>query len=283
MNLLIVTGLSGAGKSTALDFLEDNGYLCVDNLPVGLMAELVISLQKRHTERVALGIDSRNISLDHLIGIVETLPTDQVSVDILFLDARDDVLLRRYSQTRREHPLARGGNIQQGIDAERKALKELQERAQFYIDTSDLKPAQVRDRMDRFGLLKHQKFILSILSFGYKHGLPADADIVFDVRFIPNPFWIESMRKKTGKDADVVEYVLSFQQTQDFLNRFSEQIRTLLPYYIAEGKNRINIAIGCTGGQHRSVCMVDQLAKRLVMDGVATMASHRDLDLANRA
>lgn len=280
MNLLIVTGLSGAGKSSVLDFLEDNGYFCVDNLPVSLIQDLVVRLQKiEEVEQIALGIDSRNIHLENLEDVVNKLVQEGIHVIMLFLDASDEILLRRYSQTRRVHPLAKDGNIQEGIDQERDQLAPLKEKATYYIDTSDLKPTQIFNRLIDMGILQTKDFVLAITSFGFKRGIPPDADIVFDVRFIPNPFWIESMKKLSGKDQTVIDYIMSFDQTNIFLKEFTHTLRGLLPYYRNEGKKRLNIAIGCTGGQHRSVCIADELARRVPENEVSIQ--HRDLHLMN--
>lgn len=282
MNLLIVTGLSGAGKSSVLDFLEDSGYFCVDNLPIPLIQDLVVRLQKiEEVEQIALGIDSRNIHLEKLDDVIDKLIHEGIHVIILFLDASDEVLLRRYSQTRRVHPLAKNGNIQEGINRERKQLAPLKEKATYYIDTSDLKPTQIFNRLIDMGILQTKDFVLAITSFGFKRGLPPDADIVFDVRFVPNPFWIESMKKLSGKDQAVIDYIMSFDQTHLFLNQFTHTLHDLLPYYRNEGKKRLNIAIGCTGGQHRSVCIADELAKKMAKNQVEISIQHRDLHLMN--
>lgn len=280
--LLIVTGLSGAGQTTVLNFLEDNDYFCVDNLPIPLIRDLMKnSIKWQEIRKVALGLDSQSLSLENLDEVIVEIKKTGIKVDILFLDAEDDVLIRRYSQTRRKHPLAQGASVQKGIDRERERLAALRGEATIYIDTSELKPAQLYDRLESNGIIQRSDFVLEISSFGFKRGLPPDADIVYDVRFVPNPYWQESMRLLSGKSPEVIDFVMSFEQTQRFLELFCENLMQLLPFYQQEGKNRLNVAIGCTGGQHRSVCIADEIAKRCKREGIDIVVRHRDLPLMN--
>lgn len=278
MYLLIITGFSGAGKTHALKKMEDSGFFCVDNLPVALVPALINDLRKNDSiDKVALGIDSRNISLEGFGQMIEACKESGVRVKILFLEASNSVLLRRYNETRRDHPLSRGGNIQEGIDKERQVLSKIYDLADYHLDTSELKPAQLNTAIEEIGLADAQKFLLSVMSFGFKNGSPPGAEILFDVRFLPNPFWIDGLREKTGLDQEVKDYVMSFEQTQLFLDQFVQTLETVLPYYRQEGKNRLNIAIGCTGGCHRSVCIAEELGKRLTAQDRCVTVSHRDL------
>ncbi len=281
LNVLIITGLSGAGKSHALRKMEDNGYFCVDNLPISLVDELVRRLQGvPGMENVALGIDSRNLSLANVKEMLKALREEGNKVEILFLDARDDVLMRRYSETRRNHPMARDGFVADGIQKERQALEQLREIATLYIDTSEKKPAELNVDIDEMMARSARSVALMIRSFGFKYGIPPDADVVMDMRFVPNPFWIPELKPLTGVDQPVIDYVMGFPQAQAFLDEFSQMLTKLVPCYLKEGKPRILIGIGCTGGQHRSVCMAEALGKRLTALGIGNIVSHRDLDKA---
>lgn len=281
MVVLIVTGMSGAGKSHALRKLEDCGFFCVDNLPLAMVDELVNNFQRAaEFDKVALGIDSRNVSLAQAKMVIAGLKRRGGSVEVIFLDAEDDVLLRRYSETRRSHPLARTGLVQEGIALERTRLQDLREIASYYIDTSNLKPVQLAARIESLREVGEQRFLLTIRSFGFKRGIPHDADIVMDVRFIPNPFWVEALRPYSGKNQAVREYVMDFAQTQSFISQFSDMMKQLLPFYRQEGKHHLNVAIGCTGGRHRSVAVVESLGEMFSNGDLDLTISHRDLEAA---
>jgi UPF0042 nucleotide-binding protein len=277
----IVTGLSGAGKSQTINCFEDFGFFCVDNIPVALlpkMAELC-SQSGRPLERVALGIDVREGGfLRDFLGTVEQLKKNGVDCKIVFLDADDRTLLRRFSETRRRHPL--GTSVQEGIKEERKQLLKIKELADKIIDTTNLNLAELKQRI--LDLLDSRNdnhdMQLSVVSFGYKYGLPVDADVVWDVRFMPNPNYKQNLRPKTGKDAAVKRYVLGTRQAKQFGRKFFELVSGTLPHYIQEGKSYLTIAIGCTGGRHRSVVMAESLSEHLSKRGYKVRVHHRDVE-----
>lgn len=278
MFVLVVTGMSGAGKSHALNKLEDSGYFCVDNLPPDLIGELVNRLQKlANVDRVALGIDSRTLSIGTLEETLEQLKTHGIATKVLFLDASDQTLLRRYNETRRNHPLDRFGLVENGIAQERKNMHLWQGKADYYIKTDDMTPAQLGQELEDLQEIGKQPFVLSIQSFGFKRGLPLESETVFDARCIPNPFWIESLRDLTGQEQPVIDYVMGLQQAQIFLKHIKNMLDDLLPLYQKEGKNILHVAIGCTGGCHRSVCLADRLADYFREKDVRLQVKHRDL------
>ena len=263
MRLLIVTGMSGAGKSTVLNVLEDDGWFCVDNLPIGLLSKFVqLTGAGQEDGRFAISVDIRaEREFDRLSSALSEIEEAGQKYEILFLDASDDVLLRRYKETRRAHPLAARGRIADGIALEREKIRFLREKADRVIDTSKM---LVRDLMRETERLisdrgEHQDLYISIVSFGFKYGIPQDADLVFDVRFLPNPFYIDELRHKTGLDPEVQEYLAQFPQMDEFMERLCGMVKFLLPYYIDEGKHQLVIAVGCTGGQHRSVVVAERL------------------------
>lgn len=281
MYVLIVTGLSGAGKTLALKQLEDHDFFCVDNLPLNLVDELVTRLKTLETvEKIALGIDSRNLSLHSLTETLDQVRNKAVKVEILFLDARDDVLVRRYGETRRNHPMARTGFVSDGIARERETLEQIRSFSTYFIDTSDMKPAQLTYEISVLIHGFESRFYVLVRSFGFKHAPCSDADIVMDVRFLPNPYWIGSLRALTGKDKPVIDYVFSFPHAKTFLQSFTSMITDLLPHYAQEGKTRLSIAFGCTGGQHRSVCMAEEISRMLTKQKIQVICTHRDLTLA---
>lgn len=280
MKLLIVTGMSGAGKSHALHKLEDLGYFCVDNLPVALIANFV-ELVKGSTEieRAALGLDSRaGVSLALVYDALNTLTASGLHTEILFLDASDEVLMRRYKETRRNHPLSRTGFVQSGIEEEREQLARLRTMSNYYIDTSDLKPAELSCALENIEDFGTERFSILVESFGYKWGIPAEADLVFDMRFVPNPYWIEELRPQSGKDDAVRDYVMSFGVARDFIDDSTAMLVKLAPHYKEGGKHTLVVSLGCTGGRHRSVCMAEMLNKRLKDEGLTTAISHRDIE-----
>lgn len=264
MRFVIVTGMSGAGKSTALKMLEDQGYFCADNLPIPLIekfAELSWT-QQREYNKIALGLDVRSGGeIQSIQAILERLVVMGISYEILFLDAGDSVLLKRYKETRRSHPLARDGRIAEGIRKEREAMEFLKEHADIILDTSTLLTRELRSELEKIFVnnVKYSNIYVTILSFGFKHGIPADSDLVFDVRFLPNPFYVDELKHKTGLDQEVQDFVMKYEESHTFLNKLEDMVEFLLPNYVSEGKNQLVISIGCTGGHHRSVTLAEQL------------------------
>ncbi|HTI54760.1 MAG TPA: RNase adapter RapZ [Verrucomicrobiae bacterium] len=284
IRFVIITGLSGAGKSYAIKCLEDLGYFCVDNLPTTLIptfAELCAN-SSRGIRAIALGVDVREG--EYLVNMVETiqeLRSRGHRVDVLFLEASDETLVRRYHETRRRHPLAGEGNVLDGIRAERKALAHLREIANRVIDTTSLTVHQLKDQMvHSYGpqAAKGGGLTVSLVSFGFKHGVPYDADLVFDVRFLPNPHFVDRLRALDGRDPAVEEFVMSFSESRELLSRLEGLLKFLLPLYEREGKAYLTVAIGCTGGRHRSVMLVEALRSFLTGLGLSPIVRHRDLD-----
>ena len=277
---LVVTGMSGAGRSTAADSLEDLGWFVIDNLPAVLiqkMAEMV-NLPGAEIERVALVI-GRGGDLGEVPGVLEALRSNGNRVRVLFLDASDEVLLRRYEGTRRRHPLAARG-VEESIADERRLLAPVRDQADLLIDTGELNTNQLRSRvLDAFGDEGGATSMrTSVVSFGYKYGLPLDVDVVFDCRFLPNPFWIEELRPFSGLDAPVREYVLSQPETKDFLEKVDGLLTGILPSFVREGKSYLTIALGCTGGRHRSVALAEALGERIGEHGHPVAVFHRDVE-----
>ena len=278
--LVIVTGISGAGKASALKNFEDLGFHAVDNLPLELLTEFAGLVGKsKEIARAAIVVDVREgQTLDRLPEILrrvnQILPTR-----VVFLDAQDAVLVRRYSETRRPHPLRKSETVERSIVEERQLLEPIRNLADTLIDTSNFNVHELRAHIQsRFGHgEKLQTLLVSCLSFGFKNGVPLDADLVFDVRFLPNPHFVPEFRKKTGKDPKVAAYVRGFPQTQEFLDRVSDLMLYLLPHYVEEGKSYLTVAFGCTGGQHRSVMMAEEMSKRLRRAGYKVKALHRDI------
>lgn len=283
MRFVIVTGMSGGGKSTALRMLEDAGFYCVDNLPVPLIEKFVelIAMPNSEVTKVALGLDVRaDQSFEDVQKILEKLRENGYSFEILFMEAGDAELLRRYKETRRVHPLSPDGRIEDGIRKERRILKDMKNKADYVIDTSRLLTRELKEELDRIFVRNEQynSLMVTILSFGFKHGIPADADLVFDVRFLPNPFYIEELKYKTGNDKEVQDYVMSFEEAHIFIDKLSDMIRFLIPNYVKEGKYQLVIGIGCTGGKHRSVTLANELYSRLKDKGdYGLKIAHRDV------
>lgn len=264
MRFVIVTGMSGAGKSTALNRLEDMGYFCVDNLPISLISKFAEMAYTPGSEiqRVALGVDVRSgEALGKLEDVLESMAAASQKYEILFLDAADEVLVKRYKETRRTHPLARGGRVDRGIAQEREKLAFLKRHADYIIDTSKLLTRELNMELEKIFVegREFKSLVVTVLSFGFKYGIPADADLVFDVRFLPNPYYVENLKQKTGLDPEVQEYVMGYDVAHAFLAKLEDMVEFLLPNYVAEGKNQLVIAIGCTGGHHRSVTLAEQL------------------------
>ena len=278
-NFVIITGLSGAGKSNAIKVFEDMGYFCVDNLPAPLIpkfAELCLQSDGK-VSKIALVIDIRgDLFLDDLNHNLDELHNMDIPYQILFLEASDDVLIQRFKETRRNHPLSPQGTISEGIRLERQKLSELRGRADKIIDTSRLKASELRSELRSQWAELSDKLSISIITFGYKHGIPIDTDLLMDVRFIPNPFYIPELRPLTGRDPAVQEYVFRSAECQEFLQKFTDLLKFLLPNYIKEGKTHLTIGIGCTGGQHRSIALGIKIGQILEQEGYPVNVKHRD-------
>ncbi|WLV26047.1 RNase adapter RapZ [Aciduricibacillus chroicocephali] len=280
--LVIITGMSGAGKTVAVQSFEDLGYYCVDNLPPALLPKFLELLKDSSNTicKVALVMDLRGREFfDSLVQALDFLDKETwLTQHVLFLDAKDGALVRRYKETRRSHPLDPGGRIIEGITKERQLLDELRGRAQRIIDTSELKPRELREMiLSKYSEEKQDIFSVHFVSFGFKHGIPIDADLVFDVRFLPNPFYVESLKPLTGLDSEVSSYVMKWSDTQQFIEKLQDLLQFMIPQYKKEGKSQLVIAIGCTGGQHRSVTLTEYFSKAL-SNLCLTHASHRDIE-----
>ena len=284
MRLVIVTGMSGAGKTQALKMLEDMGFYCVDNLPIPLMetfAELTLNNQGG-IRNAALGIDIRSgEDLSVLSKIFDEWSRKRLPFEILFLDAGDETLVKRYKETRRAHPLAAGGRIDSGILKERGKLAFLKEDADYIIDTSKLLTKELRQELEKIFVNRetYQNLYITVLSFGFKYGIPSDADLVFDVRFLPNPYYVEALRPRTGEEKVVRDYVMQNGTAGLFLDKLYDMLEFLIPNYVLEGKNQLVIAIGCTGGKHRSVTIANAVYNRLKpREEFGIKMEHRDID-----
>ena len=283
MRFVIVTGMSGAGKSTALKRLEDMGYFCVDNLPIPLLPGFVQMLQNTDTEmkKVALGLDVRSgQDLSGLKENLEAMDRDRIGYEILFLDANDAVLVKRYKETRRQHPLSGSGRVDTGIAKEREKILFLKMKATYILDTSKMLTRELRIELEKI-FVDGQSFCnlyITVMSFGFKYGIPQDADLVFDVRFLPNPYYIDTLREKTGNEAEVQDYVMQNDKGRIFLDKLKDMMEFLIPNYILEGKNQLVIAIGCTGGKHRSVTLANALYQILDKEeNYGVRIEHRDI------
>lgn len=285
MRFVIVTGMSGAGKSTTIKVLEDAGYFCVDNLPIPLLekfAELSLDGVCSEIQRVAVGVDVRNgQNLRLLDSVLESLQSSGFTFEILFLDASNSVLLKRYKETRRSHPLSGKGRIEDGICMEREKLAFLRKQADYIIDTSQLLTRELKAALDEIFVKEkdYKNLFVSVVSFGFKYGIPTDADLIFDVRFLPNPYYIEGLRHLSGNDSKVYNFVMENEASQVFLDKLDDMVRFLIPNYISEGKNQLVIGIGCTGGKHRSVTLANALYKKLSNgEGYGLRIEHRDIE-----
>ena len=284
MRLVIITGMSGAGKSTALKMLEDVGYFCVDNLPVPLIPKVADLWKASGTEisKAALGVDIRSGQTFHeLHKVLDELDRAKIQYEILYLESEDDVLIKRYKETRRFHPLAGSqGRIEDGIREERKKLQFLKERADYIIDTSHMLTRELKTELNKIFVQnkEYKNLYISVMSFGFKYGIPADADLVFDVRFLPNPYYIDQLRPKTGNDPEVRDYVMSSKTAVTFLEKLTDMVEFLIPNYIQEGKTQLVIAVGCTGGKHRSVTLANALYQALSKhENYGIRIEHRDI------
>jgi UPF0042 nucleotide-binding protein len=280
---VVITGISGAGKSFAIKCFEDMGYYCVDNLPTTLLPTFadLVARSARSVPRVALGIDVREGEyLPHLLDALAELRARGHQVEVLFVEASDEALLRRYNETRRRHPLAGSGQVHDAIRAERKALANLREIADRVIDTSTLTVHQFRDVLvGMYGAREVRAGVrVTLLSFGFKHGVPIDADLVFDVRFLPNPHFVSGLRGLDGRDREVREFIFAHAESRELMARLEDFLKFLLPAYQREGKAYLTVAIGCTGGRHRSVAVAEELKRYLDAQGVSPGVVHRDLE-----
>ena len=289
MKLVIVTGMSGAGKTVALKMMEDMGYYCVDNLPIPLIekfAELTLGSNQGLSNQVALGIDIRSgQELPLLDKILERWRTDGIPFEILFLDASDEVLLKRYKETRRNHPLAGAGRIDEGIKKERECLAFLKKQANVILDTSMLLTKELRQELEKIYMEDgtYDNLFVTVMSSGFKYGIPADADLVFDVRFLPNPYYVENLRPKTGEEKEIQDYVKQGGTADIFLGKLYDMLDFLIPNYVLEGKNQLVIGIGCTGGKHRSVTIANAVYEHLKQQkGLGVKLYHRDIEKDNK-
>ena len=284
MRFVIVTGLSGAGKSTALKMLEDMGYFCVDNLPIALVTKFgeMLTTPDSELNRVALGIDVRSgEALDGLEQHLKELDEKGISYEILFLDAKSDVLVKRYKETRRQHPLGGIGHVDVGIAKEREKISFLKLRATYILDTSKMLTRELKAELEKIFVegKDFKNLYVTVMSFGFKYGIPQDADIVLDVRFLPNPYYIEDLKEKTGNDPEVQDYVMNNERAESFVKKLEDFVQFLLPNYIWEGKNQLVIAIGCTGGKHRSVTLANKLYEFVSRDEhYGARIEHRDIE-----
>ncbi|MCM1495577.1 MAG: RNase adapter RapZ [Bacteroides sp.] len=282
MRFVIVTGMSGAGKSTALKNLEDFGYFCVDNLPVELIPKFAEIAYDSGTEvnNVAIGVDIRSGGgIVRLSGYLEELKTQGYPFEILFLDASDEVIVKRYKETRRTHPLARDSRVESGIAKERQKIGYLRDIAGYIIDTSNLLTREFRGELEKIFIenQEYNNFIITIVSFGFKYGIPRDADLVFDVRFLPNPYYVSDLKALTGNDKPVQDFVMNAPEAGEFLGKLQDMMQFLIPNYVKEGKNQLVVAVGCTGGKHRSVTLANGLYRILLSSDCSVRIEHRDI------
>lgn len=284
MRFVVVTGMSGGGKSTALKMLEDAGFYCVDNLPISLVEKFVelVSMPNSEISKVVLGLDVRaDQSFEDATRILGQLKEKGYQFEILFMDAGEAALIKRYKESRRVHPLAADGRVEDGVRRERRALEQIRSSADYVIDTTNLLTRELKAELDRIFVEngEYNSLMVTVMSFGFKHGIPVDADLVFDVRFLPNPFYVEGLKFQTGNDRAVRDYCMSFEEAEVFMQKLTDMVQFLIPNYVKEGKYRLVIAIGCTGGKHRSVTMANELYERMKDKGNYGMKLyHRDVE-----
>ena len=285
MRLVIVTGISGAGKVTALKIFEDNGYYCVDNLPIDLIESFADILfgQTNEKNKVAIGVDIRSGKiLEKMSEVLKNMKAKEQNYEILFLDCNNNTLIKRFKETRRSHPMGDRDSVENEINEERAKLEFLREQADYIIDTSNLLVKELRGEIEKIFVLNrdYRNLFVTIMSFGFKHGVPADCDLVFDVRFLPNPYYVPELKHKTGNQKEVQDYVLNSPVSHEFLDKLVDMIKFLIPNYIEEGKNQLVIGIGCTGGHHRSVTIANELYNQLNSSDASygIRLSHRDID-----
>lgn len=283
MEVVIITGLSGAGKTNAFDWFEDQGYYCVDNMPPALIENFIelTRYSNKTTNKAAFVVDIRGGHFfDDLNNCLDKLKRDEnIKLQILFIEASDDTLIKRYNETRRNHPLSSGIITKDVIAKEREQLRGIRKRATYVIDTTNMKVAGLKREIERLftGVEENSVFSINVFSFGYKHGVPMETDLIFDMRFIPNPYYVPSLKKLTGNNKKVSQYVLKHEISKTFIKQLHTMINTVVPHYIQEGKYHLNIAFGCTGGQHRSVAMANKMAEIFKEDGYRVTLEHRDL------
>ena len=283
MNVVIITGMSGAGKTNAADWFEDQGYYCVDNMPPALIKNFIelTVFSNKQIKKAAFVVDVRGgeFFTDLSQCLDELEKNGDIDCKVLFIEASDETLIKRYNETRRNHPLSSGSTTREVIEKEREQLAELRQRADFIIDTTNMKVAGFKLEMEKLfiGMEMESAFAVNVTSFGYKHGIPMEADMVFDMRFIPNPYYVPSLKKLTGNNKKVSRYVMKQEITQKFIDQLRALIRTVVPCYVREGKYHLNIAFGCTGGQHRSVAMANRMTEIFREDGYRVTLHHRDL------
>ena len=285
MRLVIVTGISGAGKVTALKIFEDNGYYCVDNLPIDLIESFADILfgQTNEKNKVAIGVDIRSgKNLEKMSEVLKNMKAKEQNYEILFLDCNNNTLIKRFKETRRSHPMGDRDSVENEINEERAKLEFLREQADYIIDTSNLLVKELRGEIEKIFVLNrdYRNLFVTIMSFGFKNGVPADCDLVFDVRFLPNPYYVPELKHKTGNQKEVQDYVLNSPVSHEFLDKLVDMIKFLIPNYIEEGKNQLVIGIGCTGGHHRSVTIANELYNQLNSSDASygIRLSHRDID-----
>ncbi len=283
MRFVIITGISGAGKNSVLRMLEDAEYFCVDNLPIPLLPKFaqLTMLEAKNIDKVALGVDVRSgEGLERLPEILKEFDNKKFEYEILFLECATDVLIKRYKETRHNHPLAGKGRVEDAIEEERRRTSFLKTRADYIIDTTHLLVRELKVQIDNIFVKNKEfsNFYLTILSFGFKYGIPVDADLVFDVRFLPNPFYIPELKPKSGNDKEVYDYVMASKEANIFLDKLQDMLTFLIPNYIIEGKNQLVVAIGCTGGKHRSVTLANAITKRLADNNFGIKVEHRDVE-----
>jgi UPF0042 nucleotide-binding protein len=281
MRFVIVTGLSGAGKTEATKSLEDIGYFCVDNLPPQLIPKLAEAYSRGNIEKAALVMDIRGgIFFDDLFESLLYLKNNEFKYEILFLDSSDEVLVKRFKENRRSHPLSANGRVITGINAERNKLREIKDRADIIIDTSKYAIKDLRSKINEYygdSTVPEKQLSVTVLSFGFKYGIPVDSDLVFDVRFIPNPFYIPELKPYSGLEEPVKKYVFEQEETKAFVSKLDDMLKFLIPNYIKEGKRQLIIAIGCTGGRHRSVAIANDVHESLLKEGFNSKIEHRDI------
>lgn len=282
LNLVIITGMSGAGKTVAVQSFEDMGYYCIDNMPPNLVPTFIkLAQEVQKFDKLALVMDLRSqLFFEEIYETLEYIDKKtSVETQILFLNASNQELVSRYKESRRSHPLAKQGRTIDGINQEREFLENIRKRANVSLDTTDSTPRELRQKlMDEFGDKEMEPFRVELVSFGFKNGIPIDSDIVMDVRFLPNPYYDDELRELRGTDKPVYDYVMNQTETEDFYSRFMDLIEYTLPGYRREGKSSLTISIGCTGGHHRSVALIERVAKQIEADGYAVNVTHRDID-----
>lgn len=284
MRFVIITGMSGSGKSNAIKNFEDIGYYCIDNMPPKLFtkfAQLCTQLEGGIT-KVAFAVDTRSGKMfRELCACIDEFEKEIGKLEILFLDCDSQILVKRYKESRRQHPLSEAGTILEGIEKERVLLEDVRRRANYIVDTSNMKLPQLKEYINTVfaaDIDTKKRITVNVLSFGFKYGIPMDADLVMDVRFLPNPFYIPELKEKTGLDSEVSDYVMSFEVAQQFADKLRDMLDFLMPQYVAEGKSNIVIAIGCTGGKHRSVTLANEMTRHLTDSGYNTFVNHRDIN-----